>query len=136
MIGTILGALGGKLVEGIAGIVDQYVDDGDLAARLKSELSSKILTLLGVEIEAARDVVIAEIKGDSWLQKNWRPMLMCVFGAIILNNHLIYPYLKMFWSAAPKLEDLPQHMWELLKIGVGGYIVGRSVEKGVKLWKG
>jgi hypothetical protein len=26
-------------------------------------------------------------------------------------------------------------MWELLKIGVGGYVVGRSVEKGVKVWR-
>jgi len=38
------------------------------------------------------------------------------------------------WFGVPMLP-LPPDMWELLKIGVGGYIVGRSVEKGVKVWK-
>ena len=31
--------------------------------------------------------------------------------------------------------DIPPDMWDLLKLGVGGYVVGRSVEKGVKVWK-
>ena len=32
-------------------------------------------------------------------------------------------------------EDIPPDMWDLLKLGVGGYVLGRSVEKGVKVWK-
>jgi len=32
--------------------------------------------------------------------------------------------------------DIPPDMWDLLKLGIGGYVVGRSVEKGVKVWKG
>ena len=31
--------------------------------------------------------------------------------------------------------DIPPDMWDLLKLGVGGYVLGRSVEKGVKVWK-
>ena len=32
--------------------------------------------------------------------------------------------------------DIPPDMWDLLKIGLGGYVVGRSAEKGAKAWKG
>jgi hypothetical protein len=31
--------------------------------------------------------------------------------------------------------DLPRELWNLLQIGVGGYIVGRSGEKMVDKWK-
>ena len=65
---------------------------------------------------------------------NWRPLLMLTCIAIIANNYLLNPYLKLFFAAAPLLE-LPDALWELLKIGVGGYVVGRSVEKGIDLWR-
>lgn len=31
--------------------------------------------------------------------------------------------------------DIPPDMWDLLKLGVGGYVVGRSAEKSIKTWK-
>lgn len=30
---------------------------------------------------------------------------------------------------------MPDHLWELLKIGIGGYIVSLGAEKGIGLWK-
>ncbi len=50
--------------------------------------------------------------------------------SIIANNYILYPYLALFFEGAPKLE-IPPDMWALLKIGLGGYVVGRSVEKAV-----
>jgi len=57
-----------------------------------------------------------------------------IFAGIVANNYIIYPYLSLFWSEAPKLI-LPPDLWDLLKIGLGGYIVGRSSEKVVKTIK-
>ena len=34
----------------------------------------------------------------------------------------------------PRLE-LPEQLWSLLTLGVGGYIVGRSCEKTIDKWK-
>ena len=59
---------------------------------------------------------------------------MLVFVVIIANNYIIYPYLSLFWPEAPTLE-IPPDMWGLLKIGLGGYVVGRSAEKAVTAWK-
>ena len=53
---------------------------------------------------------------------------MLTFVAIVANNYLIYPYISLFWNSAPLLE-LPPDLWGLLKIGLGGYVVGRSAEK-------
>ena len=60
---------------------------------------------------------------------------MCMFGLIIANNFIIYPYASLFTDKAVML-DTPQDLWDLIKIGLGGYIVGRSGEKIAKEFKG
>jgi hypothetical protein len=54
---------------------------------------------------------------------------MALFGAIIANNYIIHPYVSLFFEDASVMLAIPPDMWSLLKIGIGGYVVGRSVEK-------
>ena len=124
-----LNAFIGPLINGIFGVVDKAVEDKDQAAAIKAKLQELVLTGQMKEIEAAAGIIVAEAQGDSWLQRNWRPMLMVLFGVIVANNYIVHP-----WFGVPMLP-LPPDMWDLLKIGVGGYVVGRSVEKGVKVWR-
>lgn len=126
MLPTIIG----PLIGGLFGLIDKSVEDKDQAAKIKSSLQEMVLTGQIKEIEAAAAIIAAEAQGESWLQRNWRPLLMCLFGLIIANNYLVVP---LFGTP---MADIPPDMWELLKLGVGGYVVGRSVEKGVKVWRG
>ncbi len=87
------------------------------------------------QVESAMQVIVAEAKSEHWIVAAWRPITMLTFTAIIANNFILYPYLSLFWDNAPTIE-LPSYLWEALKIGLGGYIVGRSCEKSVKAWKG
>jgi hypothetical protein len=129
----------GKVLNGIFGLIDQKIEDKDKANELKTQLNNVLLTAdlskFSEQIQAQTDIIVAEAKGGSWLQRNWRPGLMALFGIIIANNYIMYPYLRLFWPEAPVLE-LPPDMWALLKIGVGGYVVGRTAEKGIATWKG
>ena len=86
------------------------------------------------ELDAAMQTIVAEAKSDHWLTANWRPITMLTFVAIIANNYILYPYLSLFWQEAPMLE-VPADMWALIKIGLGGYVVGRSGEKIAKVLK-
>ena len=125
----------GPIVEKIIGVVDQAVPDKDLREKLKADIQSELLRLdysaLEKEIEAKAQIIVAEAQGHSWLQRNWRPILMLTVVAIIANNYIIYPYLSLFTDKAVIL-DLPSELFTLMTIGVGGYIVGRSGEKIVK----
>lgn len=129
MIGLV-SAVAGPLLKGLFDIVDQAVEDKDQAAQIKSVLQQKVLDGQMKEIEAAASIIVAEAQGDSWLQRNWRPLLMCLFGVIVANNYVVVP---LFGTPS---AEIPPDMWDLLKLGVGGYVVGRSVEKGIKVWKG
>jgi len=53
---------------------------------------------------------------------------MLTFVFIIANNYIFFPYIQLFGGQAVELE-IPDAMWGLLKIGVGGYVLGRSGEK-------
>lgn len=128
----------GKILEKVLGVVDKAVTDKDLAVKLKAEIQAAILGMDHQEtmalIKEQASIIRAEATGASWLQRNWRPLLMLLIMVIIFNNYIFFPYAKMFTDKAIIL-DLPQHLWDLIKIGVGGYVVGRSGEKVVQLWK-
>lgn len=128
----------GKLLTGVLDLVDQGVQDKDKAAALKADLSKAFdagdLTRFQVLVESQTKVLLGEIQGQSWMQRNWRPVLMLTIVAIVANNYIIYPYLSLF-TAKVVVLDLPDKLYNLMTIGVGGYIVGRSAEKGIKIWK-
>ncbi len=119
----------GPVINGLFGVIDKAVEDKDQAAQIKARLQEMALSGQMKEIESAASIIRAEANGDSWLQRSWRPLLMCLFGLIIANNYLVVP---LFGTPS---ADIPPDMWELLKLGIGGYVVGRSVEKGVNVWK-
>jgi len=55
---------------------------------------------------------------------------MLVFVAIIANNYIVAPYLQAMFHVGLTLT-IPPEMWDLLKLGSGGYVAGRSMEKAV-----
>ena len=117
------------LLTGLLGVVDKAVEDKDQASQIKARLGEMAMSGHMKELEAAASIIVAEAQGESWLQRNWRPLLMVLFGVIIANNYIVVP---IFNTPA---AEIPPDMWDLLKLGVGGYVVGRTVEKGVKHWK-
>ena len=128
----------GKVLNGVLGLVDEAVEDKDEANRLKAQLTNVFqnadLTKFTVLVQAQASIITAEANGQSWLQRNWRPLLMLIFMVIISNNYIVHPYIALFSGSSIEL-DVPDQMWSLLKIGVGGYVVGRSGEKITQLWK-
>ena len=134
MLGLVT-ALATPLLKGIFGTIDKAVVDKDMAIKLKNDLQQQTMDILSTEVKASSSIIRAEIKSDSYLAKNWRPITMLTFVVIIANNYIIYPYLQLFFNSGA-MQDIPPDMWGLLKIGLGGYVVGRSVEKGVQVYKG
>jgi len=127
-----------KIIEKTLDVIDELVEDKDKKSELKNALSIAIAKIDAKEFEALirsqKEIIISEIKGESWLQKNWRPGLMALFGLIIFNNYILNPYFSALFDIHIMIE-IPPSMWNLLKIGVSGYIVSRGAEKGLKIWK-
>lgn len=128
----------GKILDGVIGLVDQAVEDKDEANKLKAQLTEIFnksdMTKFSEQIKAQAQIITTEARSESWMARNWRPLIMLLFGVIIANNYILYPWLHELFSLKVMME-VPTEMWSLLKLGLGGYVVGRSAEKGLAIWK-
>ena len=124
MIAALLPLLAGVLDK----VLPRVVTDKDQVNAIKAEVTTLLIAQEGELRKAAADIVKTEALGHSWLQRNWRPLLMLVIVAIIANNYLVAPYAQAMFGVGIAL-DLPERLWDLMTVGVGGYVVGRSVEK-------
>lgn len=124
----LISSLVGTVAAPVFDVIDKAITDKDQANRLKAEIKHRLLDNQDAALKAQMQIILAEATGESWLQRNWRPLLMTVIVAIIANNYLLAPYLGAMFGTGLQL-DLPAEMWNLMTLGVGGYIAGRTGEK-------
>lgn len=119
------------LIGPVTSIIDKLIPDPQEKAKAKLKLLEMQQAGELTELEQQASIIRAEAQGESWLQRNWRPLLMVTFGIIVANNYLLAPYLQAMFGVGIVL-DMPERLWDLLTLGVGGYVAGRSAEKVVK----
>jgi hypothetical protein len=130
---NLLGAIG-PIAKIALGVVDKAVEDKDLKERLKSEISQQLLNNDNKELQEAASIIKTEAGSKHWLTATWRPALMWICIIVIFNNYILMPFANLLFGSSLTL-DIPDPMWNLLTIGVGGYIAGRSGEKIAENWK-
>ena len=113
-------------------VIDRVFPDKEKQAQARAEMMTIIAEAEAKQYEAKGKIISAEAQGESWLQRNWRPISMVVFLSVIVNNFILVPYLAAFGVVIPALP-VADAMWGLLTVGIGGYIGGRSFEKVQKL---
>ena len=122
------------LIPAVTSLLDKVIPD----PTAKAEAQLKLLELSQAgglkELEASMNVVVAEAQSEHRLTATWRPITMLTFVTIIAFNYILFPILGLFIDNLPTLE-IPPDMWDLLKIGLGGYVVSRGVEKTMKEYK-
>ena len=100
--------VGGKLI-------DKFWPDASEAEKTKQQQFLAVFA-------AQADIVRAEAASNHWLAANWRPLLMLTFGGLIVA--------RWFGWAVPGLSEAEYlKLWSIVEFGLGGYVVGRSVEK-------
>jgi len=117
-IGALVSAIAPKLMD----VVDKAVEDKDTALKLKADISAQLLSNDSEFTKAAAGVITAEAQGESWLQRNWRPLLMLWFSILI----------GVYWFGFVPVNmpiTVVEHLFSLVQLGVGGYVIGRTGEK-------
>jgi hypothetical protein len=118
MFDKVLTFLKGDIVKDVGNVVDNLTTTDAEKGQLKEQLTSVVLNILVKAMSLQADVLQTELKGN-WLQRSWRPIVMLVFTAIIVIG--IFKRIPYLESTSP--------FWKLLELGLGGYVIGRSVEK-------
>ena len=131
MIAALLPVLGPIVGDVIKRVLPE---DKDKRADIEREINMALLGNSAAIEQAAASVILAESKSEHWITATWRPILMLTLTAIVGWNFLIAPLIELAVllstnDQVPLSIPLPEQLWNLLMIGVGGYVVGRSGEK-------
>lgn len=118
-----------KLLSGLVNEVGAIIGNLSVSSTEKKQIEAELFSAIcrqEEELSRSRaDILRAEASGN-WLQRSWRPLIMLAFALIVL--------LGSFFEL-PVLADTSR-FWDLLEIGIGGYIIGRSAENVTLNWKG
>jgi len=113
----------------VSGFVDKFVKDKDEAEKIKANIAIEAMNFNSKELESATSVIIAEAKGESWLQRSWRPMLMLWFAGLVGAHWLGF-------TPENLSDDVVIKLLNIVQVGIGGYVLGRSGEKIMKNYTG
>lgn len=74
------------------------------------------------QLSESASIVRAEAQSESWLAASWRPITMLTFVALIVA--------KWFGLTVDGITpEMELELMELIQIGLGGYVAGRTAEK-------
>lgn len=118
-----------KLLSGLVGDIGGIINSLSISSTEKKELETKMTQVVysyaGELTRQQAEIVMKETQGN-WLQRSWRPLVMLAFaGVVLLGTMVDIPYLE---------ND--SKFWNLIEIGLGGFVVGRSIEGAGRLLPG
>lgn len=109
------------LLPAIASVIDKLLPDPAAAAAAKLKLYEMEKAGELAALQGAIAVLVAEASGN-WLQRSWRPLLMLTFAGLIVA--------RWFGYSAPNMSEAEiLRLWDVVNLGIGGYVIGRSAEK-------
>jgi hypothetical protein len=128
IIGTVADAVG-SVIGKIGSIIDNVTTTDDERNKAKNAalttlmpVAVKALELEAQIAKAQSDIIIAEAQGASWLQRSWRPITMLTFVGLVVA--------RWFGLVVPNLSpEVEAEVFSIIKLGLGGYVIGRSAEK-------
>lgn len=106
-----------NLVSEIGGIIDSLTLSSKEKMQLRASLT-EALSRFEADLQKEQSSVVRSESQGNWLQRSWRPLVMLTFSAVVLLG---------IFTPLP-LPDDGSRFWDLLEIGLGGYVVGRSFE--------
>lgn len=121
------------MIDSILNIVNKFIPDSNKAREAALQIEKEYTK----QMEMQSDIIKAEIKNGSG---KWRVRLMYLCMFLILAYWVMYdlvPYIIVVFELNTLTPIKPEsvELWEFLKIGVGGYITSRGIEKSVAWWK-
>ena len=112
----------GNIATGIAKNLFPDPAEETKRAQFEQQFTLGIMQQANAIEQAAAEVVKTEAASSHWLAANWRPLTMLTFVALIVARWLGY-------TAEGMTEAEYLSIYDLIKIGLGGYVAGRSAEK-------
>ncbi|MBC5620732.1 MULTISPECIES: hypothetical protein [Butyricimonas] len=106
-----------NVIREIGDIVNRLSVSSREKQKIQEEIQSLVYRYKSELVREQSAAVGDEMRGN-WLQRSWRPMVMLVLTLLVVLG---------VFTESSMLSDTSR-FWDLLEIGIGGYVIGRSGE--------
>lgn len=120
-----LGGLFGLLGNVVGGIFGMKNKQGDVVQK-SLEVLGDVNASSGQREQAVATIIASENSSGSWLSASWRPLTMLVFLGMLVSYWFGYAPEGLL---RPDLPPMLAELFGLIKLGLGGYMGARTLEK-------
>jgi hypothetical protein len=117
------------MIDSILSIINKFIPDQEEARKLATDLDREFTKRMAMRSE----IIQAEERNGSG---RWRVRLMYLCMVLVGLHFFMYeliPYIRTVFDLSFYTPEAPDsaELWSFLKIGVGGYLGSRGIEKSI-----
>ena len=102
--------------------LDKVFPNAEERAKAEAALQAELIAKEREFQKAAAEIVRQEAASENWLAASWRPLVMLTFTGLLVARWLGF--------TAPGLSEREViALWNIVEVGLGGYVIGHTVEK-------
>jgi hypothetical protein len=120
----------------ILDIVKKAIPDAN-----EAEKTARLLETEHTKQMELKTSIIKKEMSQGGITSKWRPYTMMLFVGMVFVHWFMYDVMKFATVAfdldlwIPEDPGFTAGLLDLIEIGLGGYIAGRTIEKGLRIWK-
>ena len=126
--GGIIGAVG-KVIDDLHTSDEEKADAKLAVQRLMLERQEQADKMLRAELDAQREITVAELRQDDEYTKRARPSVVYMGLGAMAVNYVLLPWAARIWGADLPPIELPEAFWIAWGGVTGVYAIGRTAEK-------
>jgi len=115
-------------------VFDRLIPDVNAREKAKEELTKTLLENQTAIMSAMKDTMAADAASESWLTRSARPIVV-LWSLGMITWVVLSPIFNLQTATLTALGGVPASLWNLVSVGIGGYMLARTVEKGMANWK-
>jgi hypothetical protein len=122
------------IIASISGILNKIIPDADKRIEVQAEIERALIANQSAIYDAMKEVMAADSASESMLTRNARPIVV-MWCLVMITWVVVSPMFGLQTETIDAIKAVPGDLWNLVMVGIGGYILAKTVTDGIKASK-
>jgi hypothetical protein len=122
------------IIAAVSGILNRIIPDADKRMEVEGEIQRALIANQAAIYDAMKEVMAADSASESVLTRNARPIVV-MWCLVMITWVVVSPMFGLQVATIAAIKAVPSDLWNLVMVGIGGYILAKSVTDAVKAAK-
>jgi hypothetical protein len=122
------------IIASISGILNKIIPDANKRMEVEGEIQRALIANQAAIYDAMKEVMAADAASESVLTRNARPLVV-MWCMVMITWVVLSPIFGLQKETIDAIKAVPGDLWNLVMVGIGGYILAKTVTDGIKASK-